>query len=166
MHSAPDNHDVCDYTECIRERSLRSLSKCALGKVLGVSIVAIECLPSCSVHRRQMGRRQNKQIHRAFQLALKRAHMPNPLPVLLMPRAAACCIENSSERKSGKGGTALDWSQSDIAVRLQLAGWDIDRIQLSKIECRLVHFGDFQQLYFLSVFKISFNELPPSQGCA
>ena len=39
----------------------------------------------------------------------------------------------------------LGWSQSDLAVRLQLAGWDIDRSQVSKIECRLVHLSDFQQ---------------------
>ena len=56
----------------------------------------------------------------------------------------------------------LGWSQSDLAVRLQLAGWDIDRSQLSKIECRLVHVSDFQQLYFVRVFKVSFNDLLPS----
>ena len=56
----------------------------------------------------------------------------------------------------------LGWSQSDLAVRLQLAGWDIDRSQLSKIECRLVHVSDFQQLYFVRVFKVTFNDLLPS----
>ena len=56
----------------------------------------------------------------------------------------------------------LDWSQSDLAVRLQLAGWDIDRSQLSKIECRLVHLSDYQQLFFARVFKISLNELFPN----
>ena len=56
----------------------------------------------------------------------------------------------------------LGWSQSDLAVRLQLAGWDIDRSQLSKIECRLVHVSDFQQLYFVRVFKVSINDLFPS----
>ena len=56
----------------------------------------------------------------------------------------------------------LGWSQSDLAVRLQLAGWDIDRSQLSKIECRLVHVSDFQQLYFVRVFKVSLNDLLPS----
>lgn len=56
----------------------------------------------------------------------------------------------------------LDWSQSDLAVRLQLAGWDIDRSQLSKIECRLVHVSDFQQLYFVRVFKVSLDDLLPS----
>lgn len=55
----------------------------------------------------------------------------------------------------------LGWSQSDLAVRLQLAGWDIDRSQLSKIECRLVHVSDFKQLYFVCVFKISLNEILP-----
>ena len=56
----------------------------------------------------------------------------------------------------------LGWSQSDLAVRLQLAGWDIDRSQLSKIECRLVHVSDFQQLYFVRVFKVSLDDLFPN----
>ena len=56
----------------------------------------------------------------------------------------------------------LGWSQSDLAVRLQLAGWDIDRSQLSKIECRLVHVSDFEQLYFVRVFKVGLNELLPN----
>ena len=56
----------------------------------------------------------------------------------------------------------LGWSQSDLAVRLQLAGWDIDRSQVSKIESRLVHISDFQQLYFTRVFKVSLNELFPT----
>ena len=56
----------------------------------------------------------------------------------------------------------LGWSQSDLAVRLQLAGWDIDRSQLSKIECRLVHVSDFQQLYFVRVFKVTYNDLLPN----
>jgi transcriptional regulator with XRE-family HTH domain len=55
----------------------------------------------------------------------------------------------------------LGWSQSDLAVKLQLAGWDIDRSQVSKIECRLVHVSDFQQLYFARVFKITINDLFP-----
>ena len=56
----------------------------------------------------------------------------------------------------------LDWTQSDLAVKLQLAGWDIDRSQLSKIECRLVHLSDFQQMFFARVFKVSLNDLFPS----
>jgi transcriptional regulator with XRE-family HTH domain len=56
----------------------------------------------------------------------------------------------------------LGWSQSDLAVRLQLAGWDIDRSQLSKIECRLVHISDFEQLYFVRVFKVSLSDLLPN----
>ena len=57
---------------------------------------------------------------------------------------------------------ALKWSQSDLAVRLQLAGWDIDRSQVSKIECRLVHVSDFQQLYFARIFKVNLSDLFPN----
>ena len=56
----------------------------------------------------------------------------------------------------------LDWTQSDLAVKLQLAGWDIDRSQISKIECRLVHLSDFQQMFFARVFKVTINDLFPS----
>ena len=56
----------------------------------------------------------------------------------------------------------LGWSQYDLAVRLQLAGWDIDRSQVSKIECRLVHLSDFQQLYFVRIFKVSLSDLFPN----
>ena len=45
---------------------------------------------------------------------------------------------------------------------MQLAGWDIDRSQVSKIECRLVHVSDFQQLYFARIFKVSLSDLFPS----
>ncbi len=55
----------------------------------------------------------------------------------------------------------LGWSQDDLALRLQLAGWDIDRSGISKIECRLVHVSDFQQLFFARVFKIGIDDLFP-----
>ena len=55
----------------------------------------------------------------------------------------------------------LGWSQTDLAVKLQLAGWDIDRSQVSKTECRLVHVSDFQQMFFVRVFKVSLDELFP-----
>ena len=56
----------------------------------------------------------------------------------------------------------LDWNQSDLVVKLQIAGWDIDRSQLSKIECRLVHLSDYQQLFFARVFKVSLSDLFPN----
>lgn len=56
----------------------------------------------------------------------------------------------------------LDRTQSDLVVKLQLAGWDIDRSQLSKIECRFVHVSDFQQLFFVRVFKVTLNDLLPN----
>lgn len=55
----------------------------------------------------------------------------------------------------------LGWSQSDLAVKLQLAGWDIDRSQVSKIECRLVHLSDYHQVYLAHVFKVTVNDLYP-----
>jgi transcriptional regulator with XRE-family HTH domain len=55
----------------------------------------------------------------------------------------------------------LGWSQSDLARELQLAGWDIDRNAVSKIECRLTHIRDYQLLFFERVLNIEMRALYP-----
>ena len=56
---------------------------------------------------------------------------------------------------------ARGWSQSELAVKLQLAGWDISRSSLAKIEARLVWVGDYELFYFIQVFKIGLESLFP-----
>lgn len=53
------------------------------------------------------------------------------------------------------------WSQNHLATKLQLEGWDIDRVGVAKIESRLVHIDEFELLYFIRVFNVSFAELFP-----
>ncbi|MGO9244565.1 MAG: helix-turn-helix domain-containing protein [Verrucomicrobiia bacterium] len=53
------------------------------------------------------------------------------------------------------------WSQEKLAEKLQLLGWDIDRVAVSKIESRLVHMDDYELLYFTKVFNVSLAELFP-----
>jgi len=53
------------------------------------------------------------------------------------------------------------WSQNLLAAKLQILGWDIDRVCVAKIESRLVHVDDYELLYFARVFNVSSAELFP-----
>ena len=56
---------------------------------------------------------------------------------------------------------ARGWSQEKLAEKLQLLGWDIDRVAVSKIESRLVHMDDYELLYFTKVFNVGLADLFP-----
>jgi transcriptional regulator with XRE-family HTH domain len=58
---------------------------------------------------------------------------------------------------------ALGWSQSDLATKLQLAGFDVSRSGVSKIEARLSYVDDKTLLYLAEVLKVSIQELFPSR---
>jgi transcriptional regulator with XRE-family HTH domain len=53
------------------------------------------------------------------------------------------------------------WSQEKLAEKLQLLGWDIGRVAVSKIESRLVHMDDYELLYFTKVFNVGLPDLFP-----
>jgi transcriptional regulator with XRE-family HTH domain len=53
------------------------------------------------------------------------------------------------------------WSQNVLATKLQLLGWDIGRVAVSKIESRLVHVDDYELLYFTKVFNVGLADLFP-----
>jgi ribosome-binding protein aMBF1 (putative translation factor) len=55
------------------------------------------------------------------------------------------------------------WSQSTFAAKLQIAGLDIDRSGVSKIECRLVCVNDKQLLYLAEALKVSVQDLFPTR---
>jgi hypothetical protein len=48
-----------------------------------------------------------------------------------------------------------------LAAKLQLLGWDIDRVGVAKIESRLVHVDDYELLYFTKVFNVGLADLFP-----
>jgi transcriptional regulator with XRE-family HTH domain len=52
-----------------------------------------------------------------------------------------------------------DWSQEDLAAKLQLKGWDCTRSWLAKIEAQQVYVKDFQLLYFCAAFGAELEEL-------
>src|SRR2546425_9475006 len=53
------------------------------------------------------------------------------------------------------------WTQNLLATKLQILGWDIDRVGVAKIESRLVHVDDYELLYFTNVFNVGLANLFP-----
>jgi transcriptional regulator with XRE-family HTH domain len=54
------------------------------------------------------------------------------------------------------------WSQSDLATKLQVAGLDISRSGVGKIEARLRGVNDRELIHILVVFKFTLEELVQS----
>ncbi|MGB7768270.1 MAG: helix-turn-helix domain-containing protein [Verrucomicrobiia bacterium] len=57
--------------------------------------------------------------------------------------------------------TRLGWSQSLLATRLQLSGWDISRSGVSKIEDRSVYVHDFRVTWLAAVLGVPREALYP-----
>jgi transcriptional regulator with XRE-family HTH domain len=55
----------------------------------------------------------------------------------------------------------LGWSQSLLATRLQISGWDISRSGVSKIEDRAVYVHDFQVTWLAAVLGVPREALYP-----
>jgi len=61
---------------------------------------------------------------------------------------------------------ARRWSQSELAVKLQLAGYDISRTSVSKIENRTVFVTDRQLLFLAEALNVPVQDLfPVRQNC-
>ena len=60
-----------------------------------------------------------------------------------------------------KARTRLGWSQSLLATRLQLSGWDISRSGVSKIEDRAVYVHDYQVAWLAAVLEVPRESLYP-----
>lgn len=56
---------------------------------------------------------------------------------------------------------AKGWSQNILATKLQLLGWDTDRVGVAKIEAQLVHVDDYELLYFAKVLNVGLSDLFP-----
>jgi transcriptional regulator with XRE-family HTH domain len=53
------------------------------------------------------------------------------------------------------------WKQKDLAAKLQILGWDIDRVSVSKIESQLVWVGDFEMFYLSEALRVDVKQLFP-----
>ena len=58
------------------------------------------------------------------------------------------------------------WSQTVLAAKLQILGWDIDRVAVAKIESRLVHVDDYELFYFTKLFNVGLADLFPKIDAA
>ena len=54
------------------------------------------------------------------------------------------------------------WTQADFALHLQLAGWNISRSGVAKIEARLLQVGDCELCYLRQVLRVDVRELFPT----
>ena len=54
-----------------------------------------------------------------------------------------------------------NWSQSDLSSKLQLAGWDIERTVLTKIELRRRCLTDYECLLLAKTLGVSLDSLVP-----
>lgn len=58
---------------------------------------------------------------------------------------------------------ALGWSQSVLAAKLQIAGLDISRSGVSKIEARLRHVDDKSIMFLAEVLSVPLGDLFPKR---
>ena len=54
------------------------------------------------------------------------------------------------------------WTQADLALHLQLAGWNTSRSGVSKIEAQLVHVDDQEICFLRQVLRVEVRELFPT----
>ncbi len=55
------------------------------------------------------------------------------------------------------------WSQPELAAKCQLAGWDVSRDIIARIECRTRWVGDFELAILADVLKVEIAELLPQR---
>lgn len=99
-----------------------------------------------------------------IKVALKRAQFGRALLVItLAVQRHGMKYKNLIGTEVRKRRAQLGWSQETLAIKLQLAGLDYDRSQVSKIECRLVHVSDYEQLYIAEALKVTVADLFPAK---
>jgi len=59
--------------------------------------------------------------------------------------------KNVVGRQIGRIRSNRDWSQADLARKLQIAGWNISRSEVSKIEMQIREVKDWQMMVFVHV---------------
>jgi transcriptional regulator with XRE-family HTH domain len=57
--------------------------------------------------------------------------------------------------------TQRDWTQATLAGKLQLAGWDVARESLAKLEARLRRVPDCELLFLAKVLNVKVPDLFP-----
>ncbi len=55
-----------------------------------------------------------------------------------------------------------NWSQGQLAAKLQMAGWDISRGTVAKLESGLHCVREYQMFFLMRVFAVTYRELLPA----
>jgi len=55
------------------------------------------------------------------------------------------------------------WSQPDLATKCQLAGWDVSRDIIARIELQIRWVGDFELATIAEIFGVTMEELMPKK---
>ncbi len=82
--------------------------------------------------------------------------------------SVSACARMSAKHKNIVGPQvrkrrySLGLKQADLAARLQILGWGIDRAGVSKIESQFIWVSDFEMLYLSEALKIEVTELLPN----
>lgn len=56
----------------------------------------------------------------------------------------------------------LGLKQRELAARLEVSGWPIDRAGIAKIEARVIRVSDFQQIYLARALNVTLEQLFPA----
>jgi transcriptional regulator with XRE-family HTH domain len=56
---------------------------------------------------------------------------------------------------------ARGWSQEQLAVKLQILGWDVSRSGVGKVEAQIARVIDQRLLYFAAAFHVEVADLYP-----
>lgn len=126
----------------------------------------IACAMQCSLAR--SGRRHRKIVEVGlFELRTQPLSVWTSIVSVRHGRNEAVITEAMKPRRNIIGTQIrrlryqLGWSQDQLAARLQIAGFDISRSGIAKIENGLQAVADYQTFYFMRVFNVGYLDLAP-----
>jgi transcriptional regulator with XRE-family HTH domain len=81
------------------------------------------------------------------------------VPKVALKTRKRAAVRNALGLQIRKLREEKDWSQSDFARELQLAGWDVERSVITKIELRRRCITDYELLLMLRTLGVSLDSL-------
>ena len=98
-----------------------------------------------------------------------RCELYRPNTASLQPSSHESCLElytyEGHKNVVGPRVRKLRWGkklkQKELAAQLEIAGWSLDRVGVSKVESRFIKVSDYQLLCLMHVLKVDASELLP-----
>lgn len=81
------------------------------------------------------------------------------MPKVALKRSTRAPVRNALGLQIRKLREERAWSQADFARELQLAGWDVERTVITKIELRRRCIADYELLLMLRVLGVPLGSL-------